>query len=136
MARQWYYQADGQIAGPLRSSELQAKVTEGVILPDTLIRPGKDGKWIRASRVKGLLAPSPPSGTAQSTSTQPSPSPLSRPNDPTRQQLNSADSTVPEAVRSLPAAETQRLADKAREILQPYLFSIPHLRLPRGILTS
>ena len=44
MARQWYYQVDGQIIGPVRGSELRAKVADGVIVAGTLIRQGDTGE--------------------------------------------------------------------------------------------
>lgn len=55
MAKPWYFQVMGAEVGPLTSSELKEKVLIGQIQPDTLVRSGKDGKWIPADRWKGLL---------------------------------------------------------------------------------
>ncbi len=55
MARQWYYQVDGAVIGPVGGKYLRAKVAEGVIVSGTLIRQGETGKWVKASRVKSLL---------------------------------------------------------------------------------
>lgn len=55
MAKPWYFQVMGAEIGPLTSAELMEKVQIGQIQPDTLIRSGKDGKWVPADRWKGLL---------------------------------------------------------------------------------
>lgn len=55
MAKPWYFQVMGTEVGPLTSSELMEKVQIGQIQPDTLVRSGKDGKWVPADRWKGLL---------------------------------------------------------------------------------
>lgn len=56
MTREWYFQSMGQELGPLSAPELKAKVTNGQIQPDTLIRKGTEGKWLFAGNVKGLFA--------------------------------------------------------------------------------
>lgn len=56
MTREWYFQVMGQELGPLSGGELKAKVTNGQVQPDTLIRKGVDGKWLFAAKVKGLFA--------------------------------------------------------------------------------
>ena len=55
MAKPWYFQVMGTEVGPLTSAELMEKVAIGQIQPDTLVRSGKDGKWVPADRWKGLL---------------------------------------------------------------------------------
>ncbi len=55
MAKPWYFQVMGTEVGPLTSAELMEKVQIGQIQPDTLVRSGKDGKWVPADRWKGLL---------------------------------------------------------------------------------
>jgi hypothetical protein len=70
MAKQWYYEIMGTAIGPVTSADLKQKVQQGVILPETPVRMGTDGKWQTASRVKGLLdspevpSPAPPKATA------------------------------------------------------------------------
>lgn len=56
MLREWYFQAMGQELGPLSAGELKAKVTNGQVQPDTLVRRGPEGKWIFGANVKGLFA--------------------------------------------------------------------------------
>lgn len=56
MTREWYFQAMGQELGPLSVGELKAKVANGQIQPDTLVRKTAEGKWVFASKVKGLFA--------------------------------------------------------------------------------
>lgn len=55
MAKPWFIQVMGSEIGPLTPAELADKVKRGQIEPDTLVRAGPDGKWLPASRVKGLL---------------------------------------------------------------------------------
>jgi hypothetical protein len=55
MAKPWYFQMMGAEIGPLTPAELMDRVKLGQIQPDTLVRSGKDGKWIPADRWKGLL---------------------------------------------------------------------------------
>ena len=55
MAKPWYFQMMGAEIGPLTPAELMDRVKLGQVQPDTLVRSGKDGKWIPADRWKGLL---------------------------------------------------------------------------------
>lgn len=57
MAKPWYFQMMGAEIGPLTSAELMDRVKLGQLQPDTLVRSGKDGKWVPADRWKGLLNP-------------------------------------------------------------------------------
>lgn len=73
MAKPWYFQVMGTEVGPLTSAELMEKVQIGQIQPDTLVRSGKDGKWVPADRWKGLLPskeekPEPPPAPAKESS--------------------------------------------------------------------
>ena len=56
MTREWYFQVMGQELGPLSVGELKAKVANGQIQPDTLVRKSAEGKWIFGGKVKGLFA--------------------------------------------------------------------------------
>lgn len=56
MTREWYFQVMGQELGPLSGGELKAKVANGQVQPDTLIRKGVEGKWLFAAKIKGLFA--------------------------------------------------------------------------------
>ena len=55
MAKPWYFQMMGAEIGPLTPAELMDRVKLGQVQPDSLVRSGKDGKWIPADRWKGLL---------------------------------------------------------------------------------
>lgn len=55
MTREWYFQVMGQELGPLSVGELKAKVANGQIQPDTLVRKTAEGKWIFGGKVKGLF---------------------------------------------------------------------------------
>ena len=56
MTREWSFQVMGQELGPLSVGELKAKVANGQIQPDTLVRKSAEGKWIFGGKVKGLFA--------------------------------------------------------------------------------
>ena len=57
MRAQWYYKIMGEEFGPVSSSELRGLAQTSQISPDTLVRKGVDGDWIRAERVRGLFEP-------------------------------------------------------------------------------
>jgi hypothetical protein len=52
---QWFYQNDETTLGPYSANEIKRLGDDGVIAPDTPVRKGADGKWIRAQSVKGLF---------------------------------------------------------------------------------
>jgi hypothetical protein len=51
---EWYYQVTGEAIGPVSFDELKAKVGDGQIEPQTLVREGADGPWVPASEVPRL----------------------------------------------------------------------------------
>lgn len=53
MPTKWFYQRGGQTIGPLSPKELLAKVKDGEVLPQTLVRKD-DSQWVEASEVGGL----------------------------------------------------------------------------------
>lgn len=76
MTREWYFQVMGQELGPLSVGELKAKVANGQIQPDTLVRKTAEGKWLFAGKVKGLFGvpeepPPAPIATPKSSATMP-----------------------------------------------------------------
>lgn len=58
MAADWYCRIAGAELGPLSSQQLRALATDGRLRADDEVCQGKGGKWVQASRVKGLLASS------------------------------------------------------------------------------
>ncbi len=62
MAAEWYHQSEGQPSGPVDSRELRRLAEAGIVRPDTLVRKGASGNWVRAEQVRGLFQPvdSPP----------------------------------------------------------------------------
>ncbi len=61
MAIQWFYQTgeDWQ-AGPVDSRELRRLAEAGIVGPETLVRQGAGGRWVRAEQVRGLFQGSTP----------------------------------------------------------------------------
>ena len=78
MAKPWYFQMMGAEIGPLTPAELMDRVNLGQVQPDTLVRSGKDGKWIPADRWKGLL----PSKGAEEEEVEPAPAPTTKLSEP------------------------------------------------------
>ena len=60
---EWYFREMGQAFGPFSASQLREKAAMGRIASDTPVRKGTDGKWVEASRVKGLIARQPKADT-------------------------------------------------------------------------
>ncbi len=57
MSSQWYYLDKGRVHGPMSSSQLWLSAMEGFIDTNTPVRKGAEGKWVPASKVRGLLSP-------------------------------------------------------------------------------
>ncbi len=60
MLKQWYFQVMGSEVGPVPPNVLREKALSGQIQPDTLVRLGRDGRWVAAERVNGLFDPESP----------------------------------------------------------------------------
>ncbi len=58
MADQWYTQRDGQKYGPFSPAQLKQMTVSGQLLPVDLVSKSADGRWVAASRIKGLFAAS------------------------------------------------------------------------------
>jgi GYF domain 2 len=52
---EWYYLAAGTEVGPLAGAKLLRYALDGEVDPDTPVRHGRYGRWVRAARVKGLF---------------------------------------------------------------------------------
>jgi hypothetical protein len=85
----WFYNVGDHVHGPMSPAELKWKATSGEILPDTPVRKGADGVWVRAVIVQGLFqrsdsAPtsSPAAVTAKKETRPPSSPPPLSPNSP------------------------------------------------------
>jgi hypothetical protein len=52
---EWYYQLAREEIGPISASELRQLRKEGTLSRDSLVRKGKEGKWVLANNVKGLF---------------------------------------------------------------------------------
>ena len=76
MATQWFYQtSEGQLSGPVDSTQLRRLAEAGVIRPDTLVRKGDSARWVRAEQVRGLFQPSTPAPSS-TPATLPLPTPV------------------------------------------------------------
>jgi len=62
MEREWFFQSMGDIVGPITAAQMREEATSGVLFLETLVRKGRNGKWVAASNVKGLFV----EGQAQS----------------------------------------------------------------------
>jgi hypothetical protein len=51
----WYCEVMGEQTGPLSSAQLKELAASGFLTPDVAVRKGVEGKWVPASRVKGLF---------------------------------------------------------------------------------
>lgn len=55
MANNWYYRDAATLFGPFSASQMQHFAKTGRIGDDTPVRQGREGKWVAAGRVTGLL---------------------------------------------------------------------------------
>ena len=56
MAIEWFLKVGNNIHGPMSAAELRQKAAAGLIGPETPIRKGADGRWVRAEKVQGLFS--------------------------------------------------------------------------------
>ena len=54
MPDECYAKIDDRIVGPMSTAKLKELAEDGRITPETAVRRGEDGEWIRAGRAKGL----------------------------------------------------------------------------------
>jgi hypothetical protein len=57
MAESWYFQANGQVYGPLAPQQLKRQADVGTVKRDTLVCQAGAGSWVQASEVNGLFTP-------------------------------------------------------------------------------
>lgn len=77
MAVDWYVNHQGKVRGPFTPAQLKALATTSQLTRKTLVRKGKEGKWVPAARVQGLCsgsAATPDSGSADRQTKGPTPS--------------------------------------------------------------
>lgn len=55
MSALWYCQLMGETIGPLTAAELRTKARAREIVEESLVRKGRDGKWVPAWCVEGLF---------------------------------------------------------------------------------
>ncbi len=89
MAMQWFHQiSEGEPSGPVDSAELRRLTEAGIVRPDTLVRQGVSGCWVRAEQVQGLFqrstAPPSPSFSASPPPPPPPPPPVPESGAPSR----------------------------------------------------
>ena len=57
MAKSWYVSHEGRVVGPATSTQLKRLAEQQKIHRDTRVRLGREGHWVRASKVQGLFPP-------------------------------------------------------------------------------
>ena len=76
----WFYQTgEGRPSGPVDSTRLRRLAEAGIVRPDTLVRQGDSGRWVRAEQVRGLFQRSTASPSSSPGATPPGPPPLPPP---------------------------------------------------------
>ena len=54
-SRTWFYRLDGEMTGPIKSSELKQLVVDGVVTRETPVFKDGSERWVKAGAVKGLI---------------------------------------------------------------------------------
>lgn len=74
----WFYMIRDEVRGPMTADQLRTAAIKGLVHPDTNVRKGANGDWVRATKVRNLL----PSdmigagGAPAAPATPPKPSPV------------------------------------------------------------
>ena len=55
MAKRIYYRSMGEMMGPVTGDQLREQAVKGIVTPETLVRVGDDGEWVRATRLTDLF---------------------------------------------------------------------------------
>ena len=76
MSNDWFVRVNNEEHGPLSSNRLKQLVQQGKIGPETFIKKGASGTWLRANHVNGLFPTIPPAPTV------PNRSPMVQPGHP------------------------------------------------------
>jgi hypothetical protein len=75
MAIQWFYQRGGRPSEPVDLTDLHRLVEAGIVRPNTLVRQGASGRWVRAENVQGLFQQSTPAPSSSPGASPPGPPP-------------------------------------------------------------
>jgi hypothetical protein len=88
-SRDWYVLLSGVVAGPYDASDVKRMGENGTIRPQDYVRKGKDGKWIIATKVKGLFPDDAKAIPAESNAEKP------KQNDPPLKQVDTKPEPQP-----------------------------------------
>ena len=55
MANDWYVKIDNVEHGPLTAERLKQLAMQGKVTPETFVRKGATGTWLRAHNITGLF---------------------------------------------------------------------------------
>ena len=112
----------GEQTGPLSSAQLKELAATGFVTPDVAVRKGVEGKWVPASRVKGLFAEASGATGEKKAASPPTSRPQSQPSPGSDLRAKTAASRPPaaqivwyyramgEEIGPLSAADLQELA--------------------------
>ena len=124
MAAEWYYKsATSKEVGPFTPADLKRLASEGRISPNTLVRKGTEGRWVSASKIKGLVN----AEAARPTAIPPTPVDLSTPSVPV--------SREPEEEPEISSAPVPRLPTRITDDEDSeFSDDLPKKRVSPGIL--
>jgi len=75
MASEWFCLIGGEELGPLTVRQLRAMARDGRLGPEDVVRRGREGRWVYASRVQGLFAAQAASSAGADAASQPAAQP-------------------------------------------------------------
>ena len=113
MSSQWYYLDQGKVCGPMSSSQLWLSAMEGFVDRNTPVRKGAAGKWVPASKVRGLLSRQ----GLKSLNSQAESPPVNLDQPATMAAIPVALDPAPEPV--VPAPSTDAVTPRATNVAQP-----------------
>lgn len=110
MAIEWFVSQGDRAEGPISSSHLKLMADQGEIAPETLVKLGAGGQWVRADTIEDLFSTSGPVGHAsQSQAAPPTPHsgepPLPPESPPVKPDLAHPPATSPPAPPDAPSPD-------------------------------
>jgi hypothetical protein len=134
MAVDWYLRIADKEVGPLSAQQLRTMAGKGQIGPEDFVRPGDEGGWVPANRVKGLLAATASDGSGSSASIPVAK--LLKPADEKSSKVKTPSTTTPVRKKKREAKVAKAIEEPAAESSLPPVVAQSSVPVPPPPPTS